>query len=198
MSPNEAEASLKVRERIRREARGREEAVDEKVDLKVGDRVRVLKRKGLFQKEGAIWSDSVYTIVATEMTSFLVSGLSRAYKIDELQKVGEVQDNPKERVATSFDVEQHLERARNARGKKKKTVVEPNKTELRKERKATDRLVIADTGSKVYKKGVLIQSVWKKYEKKDYFMFKPGVFVAIRNAPNYRPLTVWAHTYVLG
>ena len=61
-------------------------------------------------------------------------------------------------------------------------MVEPNKTELRKDRKATDRLVIADTGSKVYRKGVAVQSVRKKYKKKDYSMFKPGVFVAIRNA----------------
>ena len=107
--------------------------------------------------------------------AFLASGLSRAYKIDKFQKVGEAQENPKERVATSFDVEQHLERARNARGKKK-TVVEPNKTELRKDGKATDRLVIADTGLKVYRKGVAVLSVRKKYEKKDYSMFNriPG------------------------
>ena len=145
--------------------------------------MRVLKRKGLFQKEGAIWCDSVHTILASRTTSFLVTGLSRAYKIDELQKVGEAEDNMKERVATFFDAEQHLEKARNARGKKKGVVVEPNKTQLRKARKQTDGLVIGDTGTKVYEKSKVVKNnVRKQYSKKDYSMFKPGAFVSIRNA----------------
>jgi hypothetical protein len=79
-------------------------------------------------------------------------------------------------------VEQHLEKARNARGKKKGVVVEPNKTQLRKARKQTDRLVIEDTGTKVYAKSKVVKNVRKQYSKKDYSMFKPGVFVSIRNA----------------
>ena len=61
--------------------------------MKIGDRVRVLERKRLFQKEYGrwYWSDTVHTIVASKTASDLVDGLSRGFKIDELQKVGEAE-----------------------------------------------------------------------------------------------------------
>ena len=59
---------------IRAEARERHASVEMRVDLKIGDRVRVLERKGCSRRNGRYWSDTVPTIVASNTARCLVDG----------------------------------------------------------------------------------------------------------------------------
>ena len=111
-TPVEAEQSTQIRKEIREAASFKTSLLDYRKSLHVGDKVRVLRNRVLFEKEGPKWSRQVYEIEVDDITSFQLKGQDREYKHYELLKVGEVQKNPFARVATSHDVEQNLEAAR--------------------------------------------------------------------------------------
>ena len=81
-------------------------------DLHVGDKVRILQNRQLFEKEGPKWSRQVYEIAEDNITTFGLKGEDRIYKHYELRKVQKVETNPLVRVTEGFDVEQNLVRAR--------------------------------------------------------------------------------------
>ena len=111
-TPVEAEQSAQIRKEIREASSFKTSLLDYRKSLHVGDKVRVLRNRVLFEKEGPKWSRQVYEIEVDDITSFKLKGQDREYKHYELLKVGEVQTNPFARVATSHDVEQNLEAAR--------------------------------------------------------------------------------------
>ena len=84
-------------------------------DLHVGDKVRVLQNRQLFEKEGPKWSHQVYEIAEDDVTTFKLKGKDRIYKHYELKKVQKVETNPLVRVSQGFDVEQNLAQARQNR-----------------------------------------------------------------------------------
>ena len=91
--------------------------MDFKKSLHVGDKVRVLRNRALFEKEGPRWSRQVYEIEHDDITTFRLKGQNRVYKHYELLKIGSIEKNPYVRVAESHDVEQNLDHARrNRRG----------------------------------------------------------------------------------
>jgi hypothetical protein len=81
-------------------------------NLHVGDKVRILQNRQLFEKEGPKWSRQVYEIAEDNVTTFGLKGEDRIYKHYELKKVQKVETNPLVRIPESFDVEQNLVQAR--------------------------------------------------------------------------------------
>ena len=71
-----------------------------KLEFKPGDRVRVQREKGTFEKEGATYSTKVYTVVERVGNSFRLDGLKRLYRDSEMIKAkateGRVRDEPME------------------------------------------------------------------------------------------------------
>ena len=117
---------------IRIDARAKTRALDAKKNLHVGDKVRIRKKRGLFQKEGRRWSDKVYTITKDHVKTFEINDDSdRRYKHYDLVKVGvPATENPYERTSTSFDVEEHLKAARAKRKKGPREKKEPVKVNV--------------------------------------------------------------------
>lgn len=82
-----------------------------KIDYQIGDRVRVLKRKTLFQKGGNSFSKAVYTIIDKIDGRFYVEGLEKGYKKSELLKVDkrEKGDEASEIIEENNDYEKEVE-----------------------------------------------------------------------------------------
>ncbi len=98
---------------IRFDAAQKTARLDRMKNLNVGDKVRILQRKPQFGKEGAKWSDEVFTITEDNTKSFKLEGQHRKYKHYELQKVEyPPEENPFPREPKTFDVEEHLKKAR--------------------------------------------------------------------------------------
>ncbi len=77
--------------------------LDQLKDLNIGDKVRILQRKPLFGKEGAKWSEEVYTITEDNTKSFKLEGMHRRYKHYELLKVDvTAEENPYAREVKTF------------------------------------------------------------------------------------------------
>ena len=114
-TPMEAEKSKTIRAQIRGAASFKTSLLDHTRNLHVGDRVRVLRNRNLFEKEGPKWSRQIYEIEKDDITTFKLKGQDRVYKHYELRKVQEVETNPLVRIPQSFDVEQHLAQARENR-----------------------------------------------------------------------------------
>ena len=114
-TPLEAERNRNIRKQIREAAAFKTSLLDTKKNLNVGDKVRVLKNRVLFEKEGPRWSKQVYEIEEDDITTFKLKGQDREYKHYELLKVEKIEKNPYGRVADSFDVEQNLDQARRNR-----------------------------------------------------------------------------------
>jgi hypothetical protein len=93
-----APADVGPRERalIRLEAVTKTHMLDQRKDLNVGDKVRLLlRKKNVFGKEGPVWSETVHEIVDDKVKSFKVDGVDRRYKYYELLKVGiPAEENP--------------------------------------------------------------------------------------------------------
>jgi len=116
-TPIKAERSARIRKHIRNAASFKTSLLDFKKSLHVGDRVRVLRNRALFEKEGPRWSRHVYEIEHDDITTFRLKGQNRLYKHYELLKIESIEKNPYVRVADSHDVEQNLSQARrNRRG----------------------------------------------------------------------------------
>jgi hypothetical protein len=77
-------------------------------DFKIGDKVRVLLRKKVFEKgTNAKWSSSIHKVEEMRDGLYFVNGRVSGYKPYELQKVGEVETLPKdEAVATALEEEE--------------------------------------------------------------------------------------------
>jgi hypothetical protein len=113
-----APANVNIQDRvsIRLKAAEKTQRLDEKKNLNVGDTVRVLERKELFGKEGPSWSDEIFKITEDNTKSFKIEGHHRRYKHYELLKVDvPPEENPYQREIKSFDVQEHLKKAREAR-----------------------------------------------------------------------------------
>lgn len=114
-TPLEAERSPQIRKQIRNASSFKTSLLDYTKDLHVGDKVRVLQNRQLFEKEGPKWSRQVYEIAEDNITTFGLKGEDRIYKHYELRKVQKVETNPLVRVIEGFDVEQNLVQARKSR-----------------------------------------------------------------------------------
>jgi hypothetical protein len=68
------------------------EKMNDTVSLKVGDRVRALLGKGIFEKEKAKFSTQIYTIEEQVGYRFSLTGLKRLYRPSELNVVKTVTD----------------------------------------------------------------------------------------------------------
>jgi hypothetical protein len=86
--------------------------------INVGDKVRLLKSKALFQKGGAEFTKTVHTITRIEHGLYYVPDRLRGYRIDELQKVGEVHTAPEATTVRGLDA--RAEREVNTRARKEK------------------------------------------------------------------------------
>ena len=91
-TPVEAEQSAQIR-RNQEAASFKTSLLDHRKSLHVGDKVRVLRNRVLFEKEGPKWSRQVYEIEVDNITSFKLKGQDREYKHYELLKVGQVQES---------------------------------------------------------------------------------------------------------
>ena len=183
-TPNQVEKSPQIRSELRQIAKNETILVHAKQDLQRGDRVRVLNRKGLFDKETARWSREIYTIAEDLGKSYTVNGLKgKRFKSYELQRVGAVEENPKQRVAAGFDVHDNLVKARAERGKN--PVDRPTgKPQMRQERKTTEVLDIAGHKGKIYKKKLAVEPRQKKRDRKKHdraSLFKVHQFVWPKN-----------------
>jgi hypothetical protein len=108
-----ANVTLQDRVSIRMKAAVETQRLDKKKNLNVGDTVRVLERKELFGKEGPSWSKEIHKIVEDNTKSFKLEGLHRRFKHYELLKVDvPPEENPFPRKVKSFDVQEHLAKAR--------------------------------------------------------------------------------------
>lgn len=65
-----------------------------RTDYKIGDRVRLLIKKTLFEKGGSRFTKSIHTITGIQSNTFLVSDRVGGYRKSELQRVGEVESAP--------------------------------------------------------------------------------------------------------
>ena len=117
----------------------------------VGDRVRVLKKKILFNKGGNTFSKTVYTISEIEGGRYYVDGLESGYRKSELLKVNnDVEDyEPEDREENDHDidekkeaqkVEKRISRRINKEGidREKDVIVDVNEKVLRRYRKERD------------------------------------------------------------
>ena len=111
-TPLEAERSPQIRKQIRDAASFKTMLLDYTKNLHLGDKVRVLQNRQLFEKEGPKWSRRIYEIAEDDVTTFKLKGEDRIYKHYELKKVQKVETNPLVRVSQGFDVEQNLAQAR--------------------------------------------------------------------------------------
>ena len=111
-TPLEAERNPQIRKQIRNAASFKTSLLDYTKGLHVGDKVRVLQNRQLFEKEGPKWSRQVYEIAEDDVTTFKLKGEDRIYKHYELKKVQKVETNPLVRIPDGFDVEQNLVQAR--------------------------------------------------------------------------------------
>jgi len=114
-TPMEAERNPTIRKHIREAASFKTALLDHQKNLHVGDKVRVLRNRVLFEKEGPKWTKQVYEIERDDVTSFKLKGQNKVYKHYELLKVGDVEVNPFVRTTSSHDVEDKLDRARKSR-----------------------------------------------------------------------------------
>lgn len=90
-----AQVTPKDRVLIRFHAAQTTAKLDQKKNLNVGDKVRILQQKAVFGKEGPKWSDEVYTIVEDNTKSFKLDGLHKRYKHYQLQRVDfPAEENP--------------------------------------------------------------------------------------------------------
>ena len=108
-----SKVGFQERVEIRLKAGDKTYKLDQKKNLNVGDKVRILQQKKPFGKEGSKWSEEVYTIKEDHTKTFKVEGQTKRYKHYELLKV-EVppEENPYVRKIKSFDVQEHLKTAR--------------------------------------------------------------------------------------
>ena len=114
MSPNQIEANQTKQEDIRKAARIKTRDLSREIDFPIGTSVRLLKKKKMFGKEKAVWSDTIHKVTggSTFNTSFQVDGKPKRWKHYELKKVSgeKVEQNPyKRKKAKDFDLEHHLE-----------------------------------------------------------------------------------------
>ena len=97
-TPMEAEKSVPIRKQIREAASFKTLLLDHTKNLHVGDRVRVLRNRNLFEKEGPKWSRQIYEIEEDDITNFKLKNQDRVYKHYELRKAQDVETNPSARV----------------------------------------------------------------------------------------------------
>jgi hypothetical protein len=99
---------------IRIKAREKTRHLDDKKNLNVGDKVRVRKERGLFQKGGRRWTNEVFTITEDHIKSFEIDDdTNRRHKHYNLLKIVVPADaNPYKRKIKSYDVETQLQEAR--------------------------------------------------------------------------------------
>jgi transposase InsO family protein len=118
-------------------------------DLKVGDKVRLKLRKGIFDKKStALWSKTIHVITAVNRDLFSVSDRAGTYKAYELQRVGRVeqftpQDQEQIRAAeqevTGQARSRRVQRSINKEGVDSADVVQdPNERALRRYRTPRD------------------------------------------------------------
>lgn len=111
----EVERNPTIRKHIREAASFKTSLLDHRKSLHVGDKVRVLRNRVLFEKEGPKWNKQVYEKERDDVTGFKLKGKNKVYKHYELLKVGHVEVNPFVRTTSSHDVEDKLDRARKSR-----------------------------------------------------------------------------------
>lgn len=93
-------------------------AIDEYNSFSVGDKVRLLKTKGKFEKGTDIFSRGIYTIVKSEGLSFILENpkkkvLTRKYKNWEIRKVEKIDKPPEQTKPTSFKKIKKVNKFRN-------------------------------------------------------------------------------------
>ena len=62
----------------------------EKKDIDIGDKVRILRNKKTFEKEGVKWSKKIYSVIDDKGLSFKLDGFKGRYKPYQLLKVEDV------------------------------------------------------------------------------------------------------------
>ncbi|MEY3186872.1 MAG: hypothetical protein RL675_696, partial [Bacteroidota bacterium] len=70
-------------------------AIVEKASIKVGDRVRLPVKKGIFAKEGKTFSDEVFIVEKINTKSVKIKGSDTRYPIDKLLRVDGIESGPK-------------------------------------------------------------------------------------------------------
>jgi hypothetical protein len=110
-----------------------------KARFKIGDRVRVLKRKTLFQKGSSSFSKTVHTIERIENGRYYVDDREKGYRKSELQEVNEIEDIPPME-------EDHEERKEENRIEKRIT------RSITKEGIDRERDIVADIDAKVLRR----------------------------------------------
>ena len=89
--------------KVRLKAQGKTLRTEQKIDLNVGDKVRLLRYRTTFEKEGPRWSSKTHTITKDHGKSYNVGDEPRRRKHYELQKVkGPVERVPQHRKTRSY------------------------------------------------------------------------------------------------
>lgn len=112
-APNEVYDDRDYMEAMHAAGRAHNRAV--KLEFKPGDRVRVQREKGTFEKEGATYSTKVYTVEERVGNSFRLAGLRRLYRDSEMIKAkateGRVRDGAQEAARANRRVTRATARA---------------------------------------------------------------------------------------
>lgn len=118
---------------IRSKARDVTRRLDKLKNINVGDRVRVRRPRGIFEKEGKRWSDEVFIVEKDHVKSFEINDdTGMRHKHYNLLRVSaSAGENPFKRKITSVDVESQLQRARTKPKAKYQAEEEPDEAPSR-------------------------------------------------------------------
>jgi len=91
-SPNEVYDDLDYSQKLYEAQFKKNQKMNDKVTMKVGDRVRVMLQKKTFEKEKATFSTEIYTIEEHRGYRFKLKGVKRLYRPSEMNIVTNVKD----------------------------------------------------------------------------------------------------------
>jgi hypothetical protein len=125
LTPNEVYKSKEIQMKFVKKGLAHNREIKEKQQLKVGDRVRVLKGKSKFDKEKENFTKGFYVIVDKENNRYRIADKEtkhinqKLYKYDELLKISEVQEAPSE-TDTSPEIMKEIEKLKRHRNIEKR------------------------------------------------------------------------------
>ena len=118
--------------------------IQSKLDLHVGDRVRAVVGKNVFDKEKAPFSKEIYTIEREDGRRLIIKDeqgydVKRRYRPSELLKIGEVTDRLGKEKEKAEQEHRKIKKTRKATGKSYSETIEDisNRDEPRQKRKST-------------------------------------------------------------